>query len=271
MIRRLGVLAAGLVVPLYLGAGGYLYTAQRSFVFKPSGELVSPVDAGLAGVVAATVAMADGTPETVWVAPARPGYPTILYFHGNGGNVSTRADRFAEILGSGFGLYAPSQRGYPGSGGEPSEVAFVADGVEHFDRLAATGAQIVIHGESLGTGVATAVAAQRNAAALILEAPFTAALDVAADTYPWLPVSILMSDQFLSRERIANVHAPVLILHGTADEVIPVEQGRALFALANEPKALEIMPGIDHGSLWKNGLWERVLAFLAETGVAGSQ
>ncbi len=256
----------------YLAAGGYLYAFQRSFVFKPSGALTSPADAGLAGVSMQLVAMADGTDVPVWrMAPAMSDLPTVLYFHGNSGTLGKRAERFAEILDSGLGLYAPGYRGYAGAGGEPSEAGFVADALVHFDRLAAEGVRVVLHGESLGTGVASAVAAQRDAEALILEAPFTAAVDIAAAAYPWLPVGLLMHDQFKNRTHIANIEEPALIVHGTEDAVIPVAHGRKLFSLANEPKALIIVDGAGHGDLWSNGLWPNALGFLAENGIVKSE
>ncbi len=252
----------------YLAAAGYLYTFQRGFVFKPSGVLTSPAEEGLSGVTAEQVAMADGVMVPVWLTPpARPGLPTVLYFHGNSGTLSGRAERFAIILESGFGLYAPGYRGYAGADGVPSEAAFVADALVHFDRLAATVDTVVLHGESLGTGVAAVVAERRDAAALILEAPYTAAVDIAAASYPWLPVSILMHDQFRTRERIAAVTEPVLIVHGSDDALIPVAHGKAIHALAGEPKDLAILDGVGHSELWPNGLWARAQMFLTANGI----
>jgi fermentation-respiration switch protein FrsA (DUF1100 family) len=191
----------------------------------------------------------------------------VLYFHGNAGSLSDRADRFAHIVDSGFGFVAMAYRGYPGSGGSPGEAALYADALEIFDRLASETDAVVLYGESLGTAVATYVAAERPAAALILESPFTAALDIAAATYPWVPVSLLMLDPFLSREHIRRVDEPLLILHGTTDRVVPVAHGRALFAVAGEPKELVIVEGAGHGDLWERGLWSAVLGFLARRNV----
>jgi len=173
---------------------------------------------------------------TAWYAPGAPGLPTLLYFHGNAGNMSERADRFAEVLKSGFGLLAVSYRGYPGSAGSPSEAGFFADALTAFDWLATRTPDIVLHGESLGTGVATFVASKREARALILEAPFTATVDIAAATYPWVPVAYLMTDQFRSRDYIKQVGEPVLIVHGTADTVDPISYVKDLFELGGEPK-----------------------------------
>jgi fermentation-respiration switch protein FrsA (DUF1100 family) len=254
----------------YLATVAYLFVFQRDYVFNPEGELASPVDKGLPGVEVVSLSSIDGVNLTGWYQPPKPGFPTVLYFHGNAGNISGRADRFRHIVGSGFGFLAMSYRGYAGSGGSPSEAALVSDGVEAFDWVAAKGGPIVIHGESLGTGVATEVATQRRPSALVLEAPFTAALDMAAATYPWVPVGLLMRDPFVSREHIRHVEAPVLIIHGTADEMISVEQGRKLFEFAREPKELAIMEGGRHSDLWDRGLWQIVLGFLKEQRVGGS-
>jgi pimeloyl-ACP methyl ester carboxylesterase len=252
-------LAVGVAVA-YLVAAGYMYVNQRSFVFVPRGALAAPPEKGLDGVTVETVDMADGTTTTVWTsAPAVEGLPVVLYFHGNSGNVSTRSERFRQILDSGYGLYAPSYRGYAGSGGSPSEELLISDGLEHFDRAGAAGEPVIVLGESLGSGIATAVAGERpDAALLVLEAPYTALVDMAFEQYPWLPVGLLMKDQMPSRERIGNVAASVLILHGTLDSIIPVEHGRRLFERATDPKQIVIVEGAGHHVLWDNGLWSAV-------------
>lgn len=262
-LSRFVILAFGALAVLYCSAVAYMYVFQRSFVFKPTGELASPTESGLSVVQSEKATMKDGTIVTVWSsAPPVNGAPTVLYFHGNSGNLSTRADRYRQILESGFGLYAPTYRGYAGSEGEPSEKALISDALEHFDRLREKTPDIVIHGESLGTGVATAVAAARDPSALILEAPYTATVDIAAETYPWLPVSLLMKDQFPSRERIGEVSSPVMIVHGTDDAIIPFEHGKALYEHAHEPKTFVVVDGAGHGDLWKRGLWQNVQKFL---------
>ncbi|WP_306141024.1 alpha/beta hydrolase [Roseibium sp. MMSF_3412] len=244
----------------YSMAAGYMYLNQRSFVFVPSGDLVAPEDKGLQNVSVETVEMADGTTTTVWTAaPAEDGLPTVIYFHGNSSNLSGRWQRFKMILDSGYGLYAPTYRGYAGSEGSPSETAIISDALEHFDRAAAAGTPIIVHGESLGTGVATAVAAERpDAGLLVLEAPYTALVDMAFESYPWLPVGLLMKDPMKTRERIGKVETPVLIIHGTEDSIIPVAHGERLFEYASDPRELLIVEGAGHGDLWKRGLWDTV-------------
>ena len=254
----------GLCGAIYLAPVSYLYVFQRGFVFKPGGELAAPADKGIAGVDVRSFAMADGVRLTGWYAPADAGKPSVLYFHGNAGNLSGRSERFRTVLASGFGLLAASYRGYPGSEGSPGEQQLVADGLALYDWLSGQSDHIVVHGESLGTGIAVAVAASRDARAVVLEAPYTAAVDIAAKQYPWMPVGLLMTDQFRSRERIGRISEPLLIVHGADDRVIPVGHGKRLFALANEPKRLAIIDGAGHGDLWPRGLWKRVLHLLAE-------
>ena len=263
ILKGLAVLLV-MIGALYAAAVGYLVLFQRDFVFHPGGAVASPAGLGLRTVETVEIRAKDGTRLTGWYAAAVPGRPTVLYFPGNAGNISGRAERFAEIVGSGFGLLAMSYRGYPGSEGTPSEAGLFSDALEIFDWLAPRSRDIIVHGESLGTGVATYVAAERPARALVLEAPYTATVDIAAAAYPWVPVSFLMRDQFLSREHIRRVEEPVLIVHGTADEVIPLDHGRRLFEVANEPKRLEIVEGGSHGDLWDRGLWRMVLGFLNE-------
>jgi len=264
---------AVVVAVAYVMAAGYMYLNQRGFVFVPTGTLADPADKGLACVRVESVPMADGTRVTVWrAAPTRAGAPTVVYLHGNSSNVSARWKRFRQILDSGFGLYAPSYRGYAGSEGHPSEASLIADALEHYDRAADAGDPVILHGESLGTGVASAVAAERpGAALLVLEAPYTALVDMAAAQYPWLPVGLLMKDPMPTRERIGKVSSPVMIVHGTEDRIIPVEHGRRLFERAAEPKELVIVDGAGHSDLWDSGLWDAVQAAYEENRPVGQK
>ncbi|MCY6383204.1 alpha/beta hydrolase [Hoeflea prorocentri] len=256
------------VLVAYGAIAALMYLYQRQLVFQPFGDLTAPVENGLSDVAFDHAEMADGTRIAVWrKAPATPDLPTVLYFHGNGGNLTLRAGRYRQIVDSGLGLYAPTYRGYAGADGSPSETALISDALEHFDRLRAGTPDIILHGESLGTGVAVAVAQQRDAKALILEAPYTAAVDVAAATYPWLPARTLMRDPFPSRERIGEVDAPLLIVHGKADGVIPFEHGEALFAMANDPKELIVFDKGGHSNLWTMGLWPSAIDFLNRNGI----
>lgn len=261
-LRRAGLTIVLAAVAAYLLGVGYLFFFQRSFVFQPEGTL-SAGPAQDAGLEVVKIPAADGTILTGWFRPAETGRLTLLYFHGNAGNLGGRAERFEQVVASGYGLLAMSYRGYGGTAGDPSEAAFFADALAAFDWLGERAEAVAIYGESLGTGVATHVAANRKAMALVLEAPFTAIVDIAAATYPFVPVGWLMRDQFRSRDVIGSVGMPVLIIQGTRDATVPPEQGQRLYRLAREPKELVVIEGGGHGDLWDRGLWGKVTDFLA--------
>ena len=179
----------------------------------------------------------------------------MLYFHGNAGSLRNRADRFRALAGDGYGLVALSYRGYGGSTGSPSEAGLIADAQAAYAFAAARvpAQRIVVFGESLGTGVAVALAATQRIGGLVLQAPFTSAVDVGARVYWFLPVRLLMKDPFRSDARIGKVTVPLLVLHGERDQVVPIALGERLFALANEPKRFVRFP--DGASRRSRPIW----------------
>jgi fermentation-respiration switch protein FrsA (DUF1100 family) len=242
-----------------------MYLLQRSLIYRPDRARRPPSEAGLAGVREDVLTAADGARIVTWRMEAKPGKPTILYFHGNGGHLADRAQRIEALQADGYGLLMVAYRGYSGSAGSPSETANVADALLAYDRLRAEGTppdSIVLFGESLGTGVATQVAEAKSAAALILDSPYTSFADAAQHHYWWLPARLLIVDRYDIIGRIGRVYVPLLILHGEADDVVPVAMGRAVFAAANQPKQLVTFPGAGHIHHMPFGSFERVRAFI---------
>jgi fermentation-respiration switch protein FrsA (DUF1100 family) len=168
------------------------------------------------------------------------------------------------LIADGTGIVAVSYRGYAGSSGSPSEQGLLRDAAAAYDFAAARyGAErIVAWGFSLGTGVAVALAAEQPVGKLILEAPFTSTVDVAAPLFWYMPVHWLMRDPFRSDQRIARVRVPLLVMHGTDDPVIPIRLGERLFALANEPKRFVAFPGGGHENLGDFGAIETARQFI---------
>ena len=251
----------------YIGVCIYMYLHQRSLQYFPSKRGLSPAAAGLVGVSEETLETPDGEKIIAWYAPASPGRPTILFFHGNGGEIGDRADRLTFYRSQGFGALFVSYRGYGKSSGNISESGLVTDAITAHAWLVNRGVtpeQIAVVGESLGTGVSVQLAARQKIAVLALEAPFASAADVAGAIYWWLPVRLLMKDTFDSRNFITQVKVPLLIQHGDADGIIPLEQGKRLFAMANEPKQMEIIPGAGHDAIHDQSLWEREVAFFLQ-------
>ena len=190
---------------------------------------------------------------------------SILYFHGNGGALRYRVERFRKLIRDGVGLVALEYRGFGGNGGTPTEAGLIADAEAAYAFAASRypAKQIVLWGESLGTGVAVALAAEKPVGRVILEAPFTSAAAVAASRYWYMPVRLLMKDQYRSDERIGKVTAPVLILHGARDHVVAFAMGERMFELTNAPKHIVRFLDGDHEDLDAQGALHAVGRFLA--------
>lgn len=249
------------------GIAAVAYFGQRSLMYFPDRSRVVPSLNWIRGLTEVSLTTADGETIIAWTVAPQPGKPVILYFHGNGGNFAYgRVERFRELTSDGSGLFAISYRGYGGSSGTPSEAGLHLDANAAYDAAAARyGAdRLVGYGESLGTGVVTQLAARKPLKAVALEAPFTSTVSVARTLFPWLPVSLLMRDQYRSDLAIKAIKAPLLILHGDKDNVIPVNEGRALFELANEPKQFKRITGAGHNDLYAFGAGEAVRAFFEE-------
>ena len=149
----------------------------------------------------------DGARLVAWYGKAKPGQPTLLYFHGNAGSLAVRAERIRRFMDEGWGVYMMTYRGYGGSTGSPSETANVADARLAYGALVQEGvdpASIILYGESLGTGVAVRLATERPAGGLILDAPYTSIVEVAAQAYPFLPVRYFLKDRY----EIEELHRP---------------------------------------------------------------
>jgi uncharacterized protein len=249
----------------YLAIAATMFLFQRQLQYFPTQRAPMPDGVGLTDVQLAALATPDGETLVMWYAPAAPGKPTILFFHGNAGEIADRAARFSVYRAKGYGAAFLSYRGFGGSTGSISETGLMTDAQTAYDWLLAKGVtpeNIALIGESLGTGVAVQLAAQQPVGAVILEAPYAAAVDVAAGLYGWLPVRWLMKDQFRSTDHIAKVTAPLLILHGTEDRVIPFAMGQHLFAAANEPKQFIAMVGAGHEALFDPATWALEVTFL---------
>ena len=223
----------------YVGGLAALYWLQRAVLFPiPQTFRTTPEAAGFPQVEEHVLATADGEKVIVWHMPAKPGQPVILYFHGNGDFLAGFFGRFHDMIADGTGVVALSYRGYSGSSGRPSEQGLLLDAAAAYAFTTARydPERIVVWGFSLGTGVAVALAAGQPVGKLILEAPYSSLADVAASAFPFFPVRLVMKDPFHSDRRMAQVKAPLLVMHGAQDRTIPIAFGERLFALASEPK-----------------------------------
>ena len=263
-MRMITYLFAGFGL-IYLAAGVALYFNQSRLVYFPNREHVTPAHEGLAGVEELTLKTPDGEKVICWYAKAQPGQPTILYFHGNAGNISTRSERIRKYIGRGRGMFMLDYRGFGGSTGKPSEAANVADAKQAYEALRREGVaakDIILYGESIGSGVAVQVAAESEAAGLILDAPYTALVDVAANRYRWFPISLMMTDRYESRRYLPGLKLPLLVVHGERDQAIPVAMGREVVALHGGPKQLVTFPEAGHADHYLFGSFEAINAWI---------
>ena len=255
---------AGAYALIVIGA----YLGQRKLMYVPDPQRISPRSAGLAGVEERLIETADGERVVAWRAAAAPGQPTVLYFHGNAGHLAARAERIRAFQQAGWGVLMMSYRGYSGSTGSPSETANIADARLAYAMLAREGVigdALIVYGESLGTGVAIKLACEHAVGMLVLDSPFTSMVDMAVRVYPFLPSRQLLSDRYESDRDLPGVKAPVLVMHGARDQVVPVTMGREMHALAPEPKRLVIFPEGNHSDLFAHGAMTEILAFWQET------
>lgn len=276
MIRRLALAALLVLCATALLAMNF----DRLLLFHFNPERVSPAEAGEPRLREVT-----HLGLVLWVASPGPGKPVIFYLPGNAGNLANRAGRFRRFLDRGYGLVAMAYPGSSGSVGSQSaeeiqrladalyrDVVWLAQG-KAGPGAEAAGVPVVLYGESLGTGVAVALAAGLEAdpsgqialpAALVLEAPYTSISDVARHLYPSLaPIADRLPQRWPTKRDIAHVHAPLLILHGGQDDFIPPAMGRTLIARSPATiRQLHIEPGAGHGNVWQPAAISALFRFL---------
>jgi uncharacterized protein len=209
----------------------------------------------------ARIKTSDGETIIGWYIPAKADKPTILFFPGNAGHLPWLLDRYQNAHAEGLGILAVAYRGYSGSTGVPSEEGLHRDAQAAHDWLKARVKpdDIIIHGVALGGTVATKLASESPARLLVLEATYPAAIDASIRRFFFLPVRWMFKDEFQARDWIGKVKMPIFFVHGEADVVVPLADGRALFDLAPEPKTFKVVERAQHGNLTEFGLYKMIL------------
>lgn len=247
IVRLLAGSLVLVVVLAYLGLVVLMYQNQNRLVYTPSYTLATtPLSGGLA-YEDVWLDTEDGERLHGWYIPSEPANGTVLFFHGNGGNVSHYLDRAGLYHRLGWNTLLFDYRGYGQSSGTPSEAGIYQDAAaawaELVERRGIPPERIVVAGYSLGGAVAVWTATTYHPRALILESTFTSLPDVGAEHYPLLPVGLILRDHYPTLERMASLRVPVLILHSRDDRLIPFQQGQQLYAAAPEPKTLVELHG----------------------------
>lgn len=258
------------LVLVYMGILTFMTIFQRKLLYFPDKNIGAPEQYGLSGFKEEFVASPDGVMLQFWYKPAVSGMQTIVYFHGNASHIGNRSGIYSALSGKGFGVLAVSYRGYGKSEGEPSEQGIYDDARTAIHYLLKNKSlaleDVVIYGESLGTGVGVQMASEFHVAALVLQAPYRSVTGRAAEIYFYLPVTMVIRDHFDSIQKIAKINSPLLILHGELDTTIPIQHGQELFAAANERKQFVAFPDVGHNNFDSTVIAEEVEKFVNKNG-----
>ena len=250
-----------------------VWTQQRKLMYFPLGQVPDPRGIGLKGTSAVTFPTRDGLTLNGWfVVPAVAARYTVIVFNGNAGNRAHRAPLARELVDNGFAVLLFDYRGFGGNSGTPTEAGLAEDARavrEYVLRRPDVDPQrLVYFGESLGSAVAAALAVDHPPSFLVLRSPFTSMTDLGRLHYPFLPVSWLLRDRFATIDIIARVRAPVLVIAGDRDRIVPIGQSRQVYEAASGAKSMLVLPGADHNDDVLNSgreMVEGILRFLKAT------
>jgi len=253
---------------IYVVATVVLFAAQRSLIY-PAPRAAPPPAGAFDGFEEAELVTSDGLRLRAVHRPARAGRPTIAFFHGNGDSLDGAHHATRALGEAGYGLLLVEYRGYGGNPGAPSEDGLYRDGRAALGWLADRGVparRTVVIGNSLGSGVATQLAVERPVAGVVVISGFTGLARVAAEHMRLFPVRWLLRDRYANAAKLPRVAAPVLVLHGTADTLIPAQHGRDLAAAAPDG-TLELVPGVGHELAYLPPSQEAILRWLEREGI----
>jgi fermentation-respiration switch protein FrsA (DUF1100 family) len=228
------------------------WVGQRRLMYFPTSLVPSPASVGLSDAEPVAFTGADNVTLHGWFLPSGRAAPTrtVLVFNGNAGNRAYRADLGAAFRSRGLSVLLFDYRGYGENAGTPTETGLADDARAALSYLLSrrdvNPDRVVYFGESLGSAVATRLAAEHAPAALVLRSPFTSFVDLGRIHYPLLPVRWLLRDRFPSIDVIPSVRSPILIIAGSRDSLVPIEQSRHLYDAATSTKSLFIVEGADH-------------------------
>ena len=217
----------------------FVYFYQRNLLYHP-GENNYSGDKLIVEIDEVKIKTQDNIELLSWYHKKNlNSYKTILFLHGNAGSLENRIHKINHFKDMNVNFLLVSWRGFSGNKGTPTEKGLYEDARSAVNWLKSQGVKennIIIYGESLGTGITTEIAQNKNFAGIILESPFTSMVDAGKNVYPYLPVRLLLKDKYESKKKIKNIHSPILIMHGKVDKIVPFHMGKKMYELANEPK-----------------------------------
>ena len=227
------------ILLIYLSVLVYLFFFQRNLLYHPNENNYSG-DKLKVDIKKVQIKTSDNINLLGWFHKKNLNkFKTIVYFHGNAGRLENRIHKLNHFKDMNINFLIISWRGFSGNSGNPSEQGLYKDGKSAIDWLKNMGLEdkdIILYGESLGTGIATEIAQNKKFAGLILETPFTSMIDAAKNFYPYIPIGFLLKDRYENDKKIKNINIPLLVMHGEKDQIIPFEMGKKIYEIANNPK-----------------------------------
>ena len=217
----------------------FLYFYQRNLLYHPNENNYSE-DKISVDIEKVKIETSDNIELLGWYHEKNlKDYKTLVYFHGNAGSLENRIHKLNHFQDMNINFLIIAWRGFNGNKGKPSERGLYLDGKSTIDWLIKKGVNeenIILYGESLGTGVATHLAQNKNYAGVILETPFTSMIDAAKNFYPYIPINLLLKDKFENFKKVKNINTPILVMHGEVDQIVPFSMGKKIYEIANNPK-----------------------------------
>lgn len=265
---KIVVRVIGYTVLVYVAVVIGLFLSQRDMMYYP-GHIKPALPAGVIGLEEIRVTTKDGLSLFGWYKPPMSDdKPVIVWFHGNASNVEQAASATLPYMRQGYGVLLVEYRGYATNPGKPSEQGLYDDGRAFLSWLTANGidqSRIVLYGQSIGSGPALQMALEMpDVRALVLEAPFTSALDIARASYPFLPVDMMMKDRYDNMSRIKKLETLLIVVHGERDAVVPLAMGQALFDAAPVLKSMVVLPASGHNDINHADVAAKVMSLLSE-------
>ena len=249
---------------LYLSICAFLFFFQRNLLYHPT-ENNYYGDSLIVPIEKIAIKTQDNLELLSWYHEKNLNYKTILFLHGNAGTLENRIHKINHFKDMKINFLILAWRGFSGNKGKPTEQGLYEDANSAIRWLKSKGFKeedIIVYGESLGTGVATEVAKYKNFAGIILESPFTSMIHAGKNKYPFFPIQFLLKDKYESYKKIKNINSPILIMHGEKDFIVPFFMGKKMYELANEPKYFYFSKYDDHMMEYNENLLNALEEFI---------